>query len=131
MSCSIDTKENPLSNAIKPKDDQACYKQNQVFAKDHFLYLVVGRKRSGKSTLAVNLLDTSAKMGGFKKKFDKIWLISPTAKNDEKLKELVDELEGDGQFFTEFNNDIQTDLMGRIKSFNEAWDKKTKLHIIW
>jgi adenosyl cobinamide kinase/adenosyl cobinamide phosphate guanylyltransferase len=76
-----------------------------VFAKDHFLYLVVGRKRSGKSTLALNLLDTPEKLGGFKKKFDKIWLVSPTAQNDPKMKDLVEELELDGQFYNEFNNE--------------------------
>lgn len=125
---SLTTIDNPLSEAIKPKDDQANYKADQVFAKDHFLYLVVGRKRSGKSTLALNLLDTPEKVGGFKKKFDKIWLVSPTAANDPKMKELVDELEADGQFYNEFNNEIQKELMDRIKEFNSKWQKKKKPH---
>jgi hypothetical protein len=128
MSVTVDTKDNPLTEAIRPKDDQANYKPSQVFAKDHFLYLVVGRKRSGKSTLALNLLDTPEKLGGFKKKFDKIWLVSPTAKNDDKLKDLVDELEGDNQFFPEFNNDVQSQMMERIKEFNSKWEKKRKPH---
>jgi len=128
MSTEMQTKENPLTAAIKPKDDQSNYKADQVFAKDHFLYLVVGRKRSGKSTLALNLLDTPEKIGGFKKKFDKIWLVSPTAQYDPKMKELVDELELDGQFYNEFNNDVQGELMNRIKEVNSKWDKKKKPH---
>lgn len=120
--------ENPLTDAIKAKDDQANYKPDQVFAKDHFLYLVVGRKRSGKSTLALNLLDTPEKVGGFKKKFDKIWLVSPTAQNDPKMKELVEELDAEGQFYNEFNNGVQTELMDRIKQYNSKWNKKRKPH---
>jgi polyhydroxyalkanoate synthesis regulator phasin len=124
----LQTLENPLTSAIKAKDDQSNYKEDQVFAKDHFLYLVVGRKRSGKSTLALNLLDTPEKIGGLKKKFDKIWLISPTAQNDPKMKELVDELELDGQFYNEFNNEVQHEVMNRIKEFNSKWEKKKKPH---
>lgn len=115
-----------LTKAIKAKDNQANYNPDQVFAKDHFLYLVVGRKRSGKSTLALNLLDTPEKVGGFKKKFDKIWLVSPTAKNDPKFKELVDELEPDGQFYSEFNNEIQKELMDKIKEYNTAFKSRNK-----
>jgi hypothetical protein len=122
-----------LSKAIKAKDDQSNYKPDQVFAKDHFLYLVVGRKRSGKSTLALNLLDTPEKIGGLKKKFDKIWLVSPTAANDAKFKDLVDELEIDNQFYSEFSNEIQKELMEKIKAYNEQYtkthkDKKKKPH---
>lgn len=119
---------NPLSAACKPKDNQSNYKENQVFAKDHFLYLIVGRKRSGKTTLALNLLETPERLGGLKKKFDAIWLISPTAENDPKMSDLVKELKDDDKFFTVFNNEVQTELMERIKAFNKDWDKKRKPH---
>jgi hypothetical protein len=115
-----------LTKAIKAKDDQSNYKKDQVFAKDHFLYLVVGRKRSGKSTLALNLLDTPEKIGGFKKKFDKIWLVSPTAQNDPKMKELVDELEPEGQFYSTFSNEVQHELMEKIKDYNSKFSTKKK-----
>lgn len=117
---------NPLTDAIKPKDNQENYQQDQVFAKDHFLYLVVGRKRSGKSTLALNLLDTPEKLGGFKKKFDKIWLVSPTAANDPKMMELVNELEPDGQYYDTFSNEVQADLMDKIRTFNQRFKNKKK-----
>jgi hypothetical protein len=126
---SIKIKQNPLTEAIKPKDDQSNYKPDQVFAKDHFLYLLVGRKRSGKSTLALNLLDTPEKIGGFKKKFDKIWLVSPTAQYDSKMHELVEELEPEGQYYDTFNNEVQHELMQKIKQFNTGWkNKKRKPH---
>ena len=116
-----------LSNAIKPKDNQSNYKSNQVFAKDHFLYLIVGRKRSGKTTLALNLLETPEAIGGFKKKFNRIWLISPTAKHDEKLKPLVEELSESGQYFEHFDNDVQKTLMDAIINYNtEAKNAKKK-----
>jgi hypothetical protein len=128
MSRELTLEKNELTEACRPKDNQSNYKENEVFAKDHFLYLIVGRKRSGKTTLGLNLLETPVKLGGLKKKFDKIWLISPTAKADPKMKELVEELEEDGQFFNEFNNQVQQDLMNSIKEFNNKWTKKTKPH---
>lgn len=114
----------PLTEAVKAKDDQANYKPDEVFAKDHFLYLIVGRKRSGKSTLALNLLDTPQNKGGFKKKFDFIWLISPTAERDPKMQELVKELNQEGQFYNTFNNEIQHEIMEKIQAINDQWKKK-------
>lgn len=128
MSKEIVLTSNPLTDKVKPKDNQANYQKDQVFAKDHFLYLVVGRKRSGKSTLALNLLETPEKMGGLKKKFDKIWLVSPTAKADPKMAELVEELEQDGQFYENFSIETQNDIHERIKEFNRSWKKKRKPH---
>lgn len=115
-----------LTEAIKPKDNQANYQKDKVFAKDHFLYLVVGRKRSGKTTLALNLLETPESIGGLKRKFHKIWLISPTAKNDEKLKDLVEELERGNQFYDTFSNEIQKEVMDKILEYNEQWKAEKK-----
>lgn len=115
-----------LTKAIKAKDNQSNYKENQVFAKDHFLYLIVGRKRSGKTTLALNLLETPESVGGLRKKFNKIYLISPTAKNDEKLKPLVEELSECGQYYDTFDNDIQKHVMDEIKEYNNAWKEEGK-----
>lgn len=115
-----------LTKAIKAKDDQSNYKENQVFAKDHFLYLIVGRKRSGKTTLALNLLETPETVGGLKKKFNKIYLISPTAKNDDKLKPLVDELSETNQYYDTFDNEIQKDIMNQIKEYNDQWKSEKR-----
>jgi hypothetical protein len=128
MSKELELESNPLSDACKPKDNQSNYKKEEIFAKDHFLYLIVGRKRSGKTTLALNLLETPEKTGGLKKKFDAIWLISPTAENDPKMADLVEELKEDDRFWPEFNNEVQMDLMSRIKAFNTNWEKKKKPH---
>jgi hypothetical protein len=122
----LDKMSSALTKAVAPKDDQENFKEDQVFAKNHFLYLVVGRKRSGKSTLALNLLDTPERLGGFKKKFDKIYLISPTAQHDPKMTELVDELMPEGQFYGDFNDGIQRELMDKIKEGNAKYKGKKK-----
>jgi hypothetical protein len=122
----MELKSNPLTEAVKPRDNQENYNKDQIFAKNHFLYLVVGRKRSGKSTLALNLIDTPEKLGGFKKKFDKIYLVSPTAENDPKMMELVEELAPDGQFYNTFDNVVQGELMNKIKQYNDKFKKKKK-----
>ncbi len=115
-----------LTKAVEAKDDQENYKEDQVFAKNHFLYLVIGKKRSGKSTLALHLLDTPEKVGGFKKKFDKIYLISPTAQHDPKMSDLVDELQPEGQFYGDFNDTIQRQLMTQIAQENAKYKGKKK-----
>jgi hypothetical protein len=45
--------------------------------KESFIFLACGRRGSGKTTLCIQLLLTGG--GGFKNKFDKVMLISPTA----------------------------------------------------
>jgi hypothetical protein len=44
---------------------------------ESFIFLIAGRRGSGKTTLCIRLLLTG--QGGFKNKFDKVILISPTA----------------------------------------------------
>jgi hypothetical protein len=60
--------------------------------------LISGKKRTGKSTLALNMLSSPKIFKGY---FGNIWLISPS--KEEKSKQLREELDKDGKYFTELN----------------------------
>ena len=92
------------------------------------LYVISGAKGRGKTTLLLNLLQTPVKHGGLKKRFDEIFLISPTASADKKMSGLVDELEQENKFYEMFNDENSKEIINRIK---ESYDKDpTKNHCI-
>jgi hypothetical protein len=82
------------------------------------IYIISGRKGSGKTSLAINLL-SNKKEGGYKKFFANIWLISPTARTDTKMKKLVNELDEQGKFYDEFNDIVIDEIRENVKAYNE------------
>jgi hypothetical protein len=109
-----------LSSVFKAKD------KDDVSSDEPFLkhtkgsiMIICGKKRTGKSTLALNLL-SSSKI--FKGHFGNIWLISPS--KEEKTKQLREELDKDGKYFTELNEANIKSMTDFIK--NEQMQKKMK-----
>ena len=76
-------------------------------------YALIGRKGCGKTTLLLNLLER--KESPWYKYFDRIYLISPTASRDDKMRDLVEDL-GD-QYYDTLNNDVLSEIMERIDAF--------------
>ena len=76
-------------------------------------------QRAGKTTLLLNLLKTPVKQGGLKKRFDNIYLFSPTARSDKKMALLVEELEPEGKFFDIFNDENSNEVIENIKAYHE------------
>jgi hypothetical protein len=58
------------------------------------------------------------------KHFDLIFLVSPTAMNDDKMKPLIDDI-GD-QYYDELSNDVLMDIVARTEAFTELHNKKKK-----
>lgn len=83
---------------------------------------IFGRKGCGKSNLLCNLI--MKKASPYHKHFDLIFLISPTAKSDDKMKPLIDDI-GD-QYYEELNNDVLMDIMARCEAFTERHMKKKR-----
>jgi hypothetical protein len=126
---------NELTKSIKRKDEANDNDDNDIiFNKKNFTYLICGKKNSGKSSLILSLLDTPVKEGGFKKEFNHIILVSPTAQRDDKFTELVNELSIDGLFYDELNQENMNDIMEKIKGLLDNFDtkkkKKSKPHIL-
>jgi hypothetical protein len=120
----VTVKKNKLSEEIKALDNQH-EKEDGVFHKKYpMLYIIVGKRGSGKSSLLLNLLMN--KEAGLNKSYDKIYLISPSASRDSKFDELVEELSDDGSFYDDFNNEIMKEVVEKIDNFNDNWKKKRK-----
>ena len=113
-----------LSDSIKALDHQVDHGADAPFPKSNFLYLIVGGVGSGKTSIALNLLKIPADQGGFRKVFHHIYVVSPTAKYDSKWDKLIDEIDRDGNYYQECNDDTIGEIMERIESSNEEWKKK-------
>lgn len=115
-----------LSEHLKPLDHQVDLGKNAPFPNSNFLYLLIGGIGSGKTTLALSLLKADKNDGGFRKLFNKIYIVSPTAKYDDKFDKLIEEVDRDGNYYTECNDDTIGEIIEKIEEFNEEWkdDKK-------
>lgn len=80
------------------------------------------RKGGGKSNLILNLI--MKKQSPWYKHFDLIFLISPTAMNDDKMKPLIEDI-GD-QYYDDLNNDVLMEIIAKTEAFTERHEKKKK-----
>jgi hypothetical protein len=113
--------ESALSKALAPLDNQKDVKVSPLPLKP-CNYAILGRKGTGKSSLILNLLERPE--SPWKKQFDLIFLISPTAMRDDKMKELVDDI-GD-QYYQDLTNDVLQEIMDRIDAHTEERKNKKK-----
>lgn len=118
------TKKNSLSDKIKPLDSQRkssseAYPKNSGF----YLWVVAGMKGSGKTTMLYNIL-----LHHLKGYYDNIFLVSTTAKNDLKLRDLVDELSDEDKIYTECTPDTISEIIDKLQ---EANDDGAKHNLVW
>ena len=110
-----------LTRAIVPFDSQV-KEDSEPIASLPCNYGIFARKGMGKTTLLLNLL--SRPESPWYKHFNMIFLISPTAKRDKKMKELVEDI-GD-QYYEELNSSVLLEIEQRIDAFIDDWEKKKK-----
>lgn len=115
-------KHSALTKALSPFDSQVVFDDKPLPLKP-CNYGIFGRKGSGKSNLIKNLLER--KESPWYKLFDLIFLISPTADKDDKMKEIVDDI-GEGQYFKELNNENLTEIISTIDAFTDEFKAKKK-----
>jgi len=114
--------KNDLTNQLKALDHTVSPSDEPFPMENHFIHIISGAKGTGKSTLFLNILDTI-----MRKKYDNIFLVSPTARTDMKFKKLVDELDQDDKVYEEFNEKNLESIMKRIKDFNKGKKKPKNL----
>ena len=118
-----------MSIAIKKIDNQEGKKMNPRIAlpKDagFWLYVIIGSRGRGKSTILLNLLNDH-----LKKYYDNIYLFSTTAEMDDKFKKLIEELEDEGKFFGMFSDEAMEGVLESIKNFNEEHKKDHPRNLI-
>jgi hypothetical protein len=87
------------------------------------LWIISGKKRSGKTTLYLSALEHKQ---GYKGYFDNIFIISESAKYDDKLKNLVHNAEKQGKYYKELNSNNIESIKTYIKHEKSKLNKKEK-----
>jgi hypothetical protein len=113
-----------LSSILKPLDNTFNKHEDALLlGNNSCIYIINGRRGSGKSTLLLNILNSKL---GFKKRFDNIYFVSPTARTDKKFSKLVKELDEDGKFHEQLSEDLIENILSDMKQDNDVNDKKHK-----
>lgn len=116
---SISVIKNPLSESLMPFDKQLTKSDEPLPITRGLIYLDIGRKGSGKSTLLINLI--KLKESPFYNIFNQIFLISPSAKSDDKFKFLLDEIEPEGKYYNTCNEDVIEEIIEKVNTFNKEF----------
>lgn len=112
-----------LTKLIKPLDKQIVGSTLPLPKNQYNIWCIYGARGSGKSTLLLNSLNHKQ---FYKNYFDNIILLSPTARNDKKFKDLVEELRNDDKYYTSCNEEVITKIIEEIENFNDNWNYKKK-----
>lgn len=115
------TENNPLSSEMTALDHQVDNGKYNPFPKSNFLYLIVGGIGSGKTTTALRLLKIPKENGGYRKAFNRIYVVSPTAKYDDKWDRLITEVDQEGNYYTECTDDTIGEIIDKIEAYNEEY----------
>lgn len=115
-------KHSALTNALAPFDSQVVFDDKPLPLKP-CNYGIFGRKGSGKTNLLLNLI--TRKESPWYRLFDMIFLISPTADKDDKLKELLSDI-GEDQYYKRLCNETLTAIIDVIDTHTEEFKRKKK-----
>ena len=110
-----------LTKALVPLDSQIC-KEDTPLPMKPCNYGIFAKKGMGKTSLLLNLL--LKKESPWYKHFNLIFFISPTAKNDPKVSELLDDI-GD-QYYDTLSPEVLDRILQKIDHHKEEWKKKKK-----
>lgn len=111
---------------VKQLDNQKVVNDNPLPTRSN--YGIFGRKGSGKTSLLLNLI--MKKDSPWYKKFNLIFLISPTASKDDKMKELIEDI-GDNQYFDTLDDSVMESIKQQIEADTEKRGKKGDYLIIY
>ena len=117
------TKRHELSECLGPLDAQV-KNSDEPIPFGHRLWIITGRRGSGKSTIILQVLQQN--VSKWHKNFDNIIFISPTASHDPKFKRLVDETKNNDNFYNELNEEVFTTFLNKLSEFNDIWEEDEK-----
>lgn len=113
--------KNKLSGAIKAHDKDIINPDEPIIKNTKAcVSLIIGRKRSGKSSLYLSMLNHPAIYRGY---YHNIFMICPS-KSDDKMSDLMKELEKDGKLFDAVNDANINTIISIIRG--EQAQKKAK-----
>lgn len=112
-----------LSKLFKAKDHDVIDKKAPILKNTKAVQMmIVGAKRSGKSTLILSLLSSPKLYKGY---FGNIFMISPST-TDDKMKPLIQEIQKSGNFYTELTEAHIEEILNKIKGEQDALKMKEK-----
>ena len=101
-----------LSKIFKAHDKDDVSKEDPILKNTKgSIMLLIGKKRSGKSSLYLSLLSSPKLFGGY---FGNVFLISPS--KEEKTKTLREELDNEGKYYTELTEANIVSITNYIKA---------------
>lgn len=110
-----------LTRALAPYDNQKCSDTRSPLPMKPCNYALIARKGGGKTTLLLNLM--MKKESPWYKHFDLIFVISPTAPNDDKMLPLIEDI-GD-QYYDTLDNAVLEDIIAKTEAYTERQDRKS------
>ena len=116
--------DKPLDNNLK-RDDSPLPKGTRGL-----IWIISGKKGTGKTSLILNVLSQKVKDGGYKKYFDNIWFISPTAEMDDKANKLITELKEDNKYYKHLDVAIIDEIEAQILAYNAENIKKEPRNLL-
>jgi len=123
----MEKSHHPLSSEMKAHDSQL-EKSDDVLPAGHRIFAIIGPKGSGKTSVVLSLL--TSKKSPFRKHFNNIILVSPTAKYDDKMKPLYEELDPENKYFDILNEKTAGEIIEMLNTANEGVKKPRNLIIL-
>lgn len=127
----IRIQKSKLSNQVKAPDNQVCdCPDTQAIPSHPHNALIVGRRGSGKGVVLISLLNTDVAKNGLRKRFKRIYIISPTMPHDPKFKKLYDEVNDEGNYYELPTEENLAEILEKIKAMREEDPKEESLLIL-
>jgi hypothetical protein len=117
------TEKSPLTKLLEPKDKQLKSSIDCLPKTGYYIWVLVGKRGSGKSNLLLNALENAEL---YKKHYDNIFLISPTANRDDKFQALCKELSKEDKCYEDVSNKIVEEILERIQKYNDEHKKRKR-----
>jgi ABC-type dipeptide/oligopeptide/nickel transport system ATPase component len=92
------------------------------------IFAIIGPKGSGKSSIVLSLL--TSKKSPFRRYFDNILLVSPTAKYDDKMRPLQEEVDSEGKYWESLNEQTAEEMIELLNELNTGKKKPQNLIIL-
>lgn len=109
------------NSLIRPLDSQISFSDEALPKDRHLIWCLNASRGKGKTTMLLNAINHKQLFKGY---FDNIYLISPTANNDDKFKPLIKELAKEDKFYPELNENNVREIIAGLEAYNRDFNRK-------
>lgn len=117
------TEKNKLTDDLKAYDKQISF-DGKALPERSIGILISAPRGSGKTTLLKTMFDSK---NAYKKHFNRIYWVSPTALKDlDKLGDIMEELIDDGRYYDKYDEGDLQGIISEIAEYNDRYAEKHK-----